>query len=237
MKAIILAAGFAKRLYPLTKNFPKPLLKIKGKPLVDEIVKKIQEIKEVDQILLVTNNKFYDFFIDWKNEDNFIKIINDGVDEESKKRGAIGDLVFTLESEKIDEDILVIAGDAFFTFSLKEPYNLFKKSNKDLTVFQDLKDKDSAKDFGVAVISENKILDFQEKPLNPKSTICSVPIYFYRKETLKLIKEFDKKTSISDQPGLFLQDLYKRVPIYAYLAQGKWIDVGSKKSFEEANAY
>ena len=234
MKAIILAAGFATRLYPLTKKFPKPLLKINKKSIMDHILEKIFEIKGINEVIGVTNNKFYNLFLEWKKDKKGIKIINDGVNSEEEKLGAVGDICFVLQKEKIKEDILIIAGDALFDFSLKEPYEIFKKTNQDLAIFYDLKDKEKVKNLGVAVVKDKKIVDFQEKPIEPKSTLCSVPIYFYKKETLNLIKEFNKEAKNKDQPGLFLEWLYKKVPVYAYVTEGTWVDIGTKESLKEA---
>jgi len=233
MKAIILAAGFATRLYPLTENKAKSLLKINGKPMIDYLVEKIEEIKEIDEIIIITNNKFYQDFLKWKGDRKILTILNDGVSELKEKLGAIGDLLFVINEKKIDNDFLLISGDNLFDYSLKEPYEIFKKQEKDLSLFYDIENIEEAKRFGVVLIKDNIILDFEEKPQNPKSTICSSSTYFFRKSTIPLVKEFARK-GIADQPGLFLQYLYKKIPIYAYITHGKWLDIGTKDSLEKA---
>lgn len=241
MKAIILAAGFATRLYPLTKNKPKSLLEIKGKPIIDYIVEKIKEIEDIDRIIVVTNNKFYKDFLVWKNKKNNedkkkIEILNDGIDSEKEKLGAVGDLLFAIEQENIQEDIFVIAGDTLFKSSLKYLYGLFKKEDKDLTIFYDVHNIGEAKKLGVALVENNLIIDFQEKPSKPKSTLCSVPAYFYKKRTLELIKQFMQEEYNKDQPGRFLEYLYKKVPVYAYTKEEKYINVGTIEELEQASS-
>jgi len=233
MKAIILAAGFATRLYPLTLNKSKSLLEIRGKRIIDYIIEKIEEIKDIDEIIIITNNNFYPDFINWKKDRKILTILNDGVSELKEKLGAIGDLLFAINEKKIDDDFFLISGDNLFDYSLKEPHELFKKEGKDLSLFYDVKNFEEAKRFGVVLIKGNIIIDFEEKPQNPKSTLCSSSTYFFKKSSIPLIKEFAGK-GVADQPGLFLQYLYKEVPIYAYIASGKWLDVGTKESFERA---
>lgn len=242
MKAIILAAGFATRLYPLTKNKAKPLLEIKGKPIIDYIVEKIKEIEEINELIVVTNNKFYNDFLAWKKKKNIeetskIKILNDGVNSEEEKLGAVGDLLFVIEQENIQEDIFVIAGDTLFKSSLKYLHCLFKKENKDLTIFYNVHNIEEAKRLGVALVKNNLIVDFEEKPLQPKSTLCSVPAYFYKKRTLGLIKQFTKEEFNKDQIGRFLEYLYKKVPVYAYTKEEKYINVGTTEELKQASSF
>lgn len=242
MKAIILAAGFATRLYPLTLNKPKPLLEISNKPIIEHIIEKIEEIKEINKIIIVSNDKFYNNFVWWLNnaEKKFtipIEIINDGVVSIDNKLGAIGDLYLAIENNKIDEDLLVISGDNMSKYSLKPFYEIFKKENKDLSIFYDVLKINDAKRFGIALVTNNLIQDFQEKPENPLSTLASTSTYFYKKETLELIRKFNREEKNKDQPGLLLQYLFKKVPIYAAITKEKWIDIGTIEALEEAKEF
>lgn len=230
MKAIILAAGFAKRLYPLTENKAKSLLEINGKLVIDYILKKLEELPEINEKIIITNNRFYEQFLDWKKERE-IKILNNRVNDEENRLGAIGDILFVLEKENINDDILVIAGDALIDFSLKEPLRLFKEEKKDLTLFRDIKNIEEAKRFGVGFVENNLLTDFEEKPKFPKSALCSVPIYFYKKDTLNLIKEYNGNL---DAPGNLLKFLHKKIPIYSYITNDTWIDIGTIESLKIA---
>jgi glucose-1-phosphate thymidylyltransferase len=236
MKAIILAAGFAKRLYPLTLNKSKCLLEIKGKPILDYIIKKIKEVPEEVEIIVVTNEFFYNDFLQWKNNGNYqnVRLISDGVSSEENKFGAIGDLLFCVESQKIDEDLFLIGGDNIFQYSLKEAYEVFKSENKDLSIFYDVQDINEARRFGIAVVKDNLIVDFEEKPNNPKSTLCSTSTYFFRRETLSLLKKFIEEEKNHDQLGLFLQYLYKKIPLRAHVVQNKWFDIGTNDALQKA---
>lgn len=155
-----------------------------------------------------------------------VKILNDCVNPEKEKLGAIGDLFFVIDKMKINEGLFVILGNNLFEYSLKEPYNIFKTERKDLTIFHDIKNKEDAKRFGIALIKNNLITDLEEKPQNPKFTLCSASIYFFRKETITLIRQFLKDEQKADQPGLFLEYIYKKILVYAYIAKEKWIDIG-----------
>jgi len=233
MKAIILAAGFATRLYPITEKKAKPLLKIKNKPIVDYILEKIKEIKDINEIIIISNNKFYNDFLEWGKKKD-VKIINDGVNSNEERLGSIGDLAFAIKKEKLNEDLLVISGDNLFNFSLEAPFKIFKKKKKDVVVLYDIKSLEDAKRFGVAIVKNSLLSDFEEKPSNPKSTLCSTGIYFYRKETIALINQFVKEEKNIDYPGLFLQHLYSRIPVYAYITEDKWFDIGAIKTLQDA---
>lgn len=235
MKAIILAAGFATRLYPLTLNKSKCLLEISGKPIIEYIIDKINEIP-ASEIIIVTNNLFYNDFLSWKNmkKYNNVEIINDGVSVISNKLGAIGDLLFAINKKNIDEDLFVISGDNLFKYSLRKPYEIFKNEKKNLSIFYDVEDINEAKRFGIALIKDNLITDFEEKPSAPKSTLCSTSTYFFRKETIFWMKNFVIEEKNSDQPGLFLEYLYKKTPILAYVSDEKWIDIGTIEAFNRA---
>jgi glucose-1-phosphate thymidylyltransferase len=194
MKAIIMAGGFAKRLYPLTLNKSKCLLEIAGKPIIDYTIDKLKEIQDLNEIIVISNETFYKDFLNWARNHPFpIRVLSDGGTEEGSKIGALTALLNFLNKEEINEDIFLAGADNFFKFSLREIYEIFKRERKDLAVFNDVKDLEQAKKFGVALIDENHIIrQFEEKPQNPKSTIISSCMYFLKKDTLSLIKELNK---------------------------------------------
>lgn len=187
-----MAGGFAKRLGLPNKS--KCLLEIASKPIIDYTIDKLKEIENLGEIIVITNETFYNDFVNWsKNHVNLrIRIISDGGSAENSKIGALTALLNFLSNEEINEDIFLAGADNFFRFSLKEIYEIFKKEQKDLAVFYDVNNYETAKRFGVALIKDNLIADFEEKPQNPKSTIISSCMYFLKKDTLSLIRELNK---------------------------------------------
>jgi glucose-1-phosphate thymidylyltransferase len=194
MKAIIMAGGFAKRLYPLTLNKSKCLLELAGKPIIDYTIDKLKEIQGLNEIMVISNETFYQDFLNWAKNHTFpIRVLSDGGTEEGSKVGALTALLNFLNEEAINEDVFLAGADNFFKFSLKEIYEIFKKEDKDLAVFYDIKDFEQAKKFGVVLIDQNNLIkEFEEKPQNPRSTLISSCMYFLKKETLQLIKEINK---------------------------------------------
>lgn len=240
MKALILAAGYATRLYPLTRNKAKPLLPVKGSPIVNYIVKKIETIDEVDRIYLVTNNKFYNDFVEWSEIYKFkkkIEIINDQTLGDETKLGAIGDIKFVVDNKIIKEDFLIVAGDNLFSFNL---HNFIEKvyglEEAVCLGLHDVKEKEMAQLYGIVSINkENQIVDFQEKPSSPKSTLAAVGIYFIPKGKVNLISKYLEEGNTSDQPGYFINWLCKRDKVYGFLLPGDWFDIGNIESYERAN--
>jgi len=237
MKAIILAAGYATRLYPLTINTPKPLLEINGKPILDYICDEIESISDIDQIYVVTNHKFFDKFNTWrynKNTSERIKVIDDGTMSDETKLGAIGDIKFVIDKEKIDDDLLVIVGDSIFTYRLIDFYDFFKKTNKDCICVHELDDVNELRRFAVAVLdADNKVLDLEEKPQNPKSNLAVYGTYIYRKDTLPLFNDYLASGNKPDAPGYFPEWLHKRKDVYAYRFIGECYDIGTPESYRE----
>ncbi len=240
MKAIILAAGYATRLYPLTLNKPKPLLDIGGKPLVERIIEKINEIQEITDIYIVTNNKFYAPFLTWNSQYKSKKnclIINDNTLSNNERLGAIGDINFVINKEKIAEDVLIIAGDNLFEDSLLNLVDFFNKKKSSIVAVQDLKDKSLlAKKFGTVVVDENfKIIDFQEKPEKPKSSLASTAIYLFRKNDLLELKQYVNQKETLDNTGDFIKYLSSKKNIYVFILEKKWYDIGGIEELKEAD--
>ena len=233
MKCLILAGGYSTRLYPLTERLAKPLITIAGEKIIDRLVKQIREIG-VNEIIVVTNNKFFNQFWKWKGDKSYIKIINDGTNSNDDRLGAIGDIRFVLEKENIDEDLLVIAGDNIFDFSLRDVYGYFLESENSVILLYDV-DEEQAKKGGVVELDEKgKVIFFEEKSKNPRTRLYSIPIYFYKKKDLKLVKRYLKEGNNSDAPGYYLEWLHKNSDIYGYKLSGKWFDIGDFKSLDRA---
>ncbi|GFI61681.1 glucose-1-phosphate thymidylyltransferase 1 [Clostridiales bacterium] len=236
MIAIILAAGYATRLYPLTINRPKALLPINDKPIIDYIVDEIETIDGVNEIVIVSNHKFADSFSHWhKDLKRSIKItvLDDGTTSEETRKGAIGDILFAIDEMKIDDEILVIAGDNFFTYSLKDYYRFYKKLDKDCVCVKEFDDRNMLKQFGVAVLDKDgRLIDIEEKPDKPKSNIAVYATYMYKKETVPMFKEYIDAGNKPDAPGYFLEWLYKRKDVYAYKFDGECYDIGTPETYK-----
>jgi len=239
LKAIILAAGYATRLYPLTKDRPKALLPINGRPIIDYIADDINKIDEVDTIYVVTNHKFAGHFKSWSDTAKSrapVVVLDDGTDSDETKRGAIGDIQFVIETAGLDDDLLIIAGDNFSTFSMKNYYNFFKKSGKDCVCVKKATDREALKAFAVAQIDKSgKIIDLVEKPKEPKSDLAVFATYFYKKETLPLFKQYLDEGNTPDAPGNFPQWLYKKQDVCAYIMDGDCYDIGTPQMYAEVN--
>ena len=241
MKALLLAAGYATRLYPLTLNTPKPLLPVGGRPVIEFILDRIEPLKDIDEIFIVTNQKFYDHFKKWSAEfksSKRITIINDGTTSNDNRLGGTGDIEFVIENKNIKEDLLVLAGDNIFKKDLAE-FLEFSSSNRPFVSIglYDIGDLSLASKYGIVTLnSDNKVIDFTEKPKQPTSTLAAKCLYFFPKEKLAIINEYSKSDAVKDAPGYFLEWLSKRDDIFGYVFKDeKWFDIGDKKSYDEAN--
>jgi len=236
MKVIILAAGYATRMYPLTLNQPKALLPLRGKPVIDYIIEQVERLSAVDFIYVVSNHKFFPHFFDWAARTRSpvpIEVLNDGTREEDRRRGAVGDILFTLREKHIDDDIVVIAGDNYFTYDLREQYEFFVKKNRDVLTAGRVADRETIKHFAVAELDEDgKVLSLVEKPEEPASDMAVYATYFYKRETLPLIEQYLAEGNNPDAPGYFPQWLHKRQDVYAYRMNGDCYDIGTIEVYE-----
>ena len=242
MKLIILAAGYATRLYPLTLNQPKPLLPVAGKPMLEHVLDNISTIRDIDHAYIVTNAKFVSHFEKWaasyRPDDLHFRftIVNDHSTDDSNKLGAIGDLHLVLTKHEVDDDIIVIGGDNLFSNDLDDFGAYCKQKNAPVTGVYDVGDLEAIKKYNAIDIDEdNRITYFEEKPKNPRSTLTGIALYFYPKSTLALIHQYIAEGNNPDQPGRLVQWMYSRVPFYVWKVPGLWYDVGSIETLEEAN--
>jgi len=238
MKCILLCAGYATRLFPLTENFPKALLKVGEKSIIDYILEKVNEIDEIDEIYLVTNAKYAPHFEKWateKNNEKPIHVFNDGTSSNDDRLGAIGDIQFTIDNANINDDILVLATDNLFDFKLSD-FNEFYKTKSAPCVCVRKENVESLKRLGVALLdSDMKILDFEEKPAEPKSEYAVYAEYIYPKEVVPMIKQYLSEGNSCDAPGNLVAYLYKKMPTYAYEFEGSCYDIGTHEALAEVN--
>ena len=242
MKVIILAAGYATRLYPLTLTQPKPLLPVAGQPMIEYVLDNLAPIGGLDRIYVVTNAKFANHFQNWADAYRRTKakldftIVNDGSTDDSNKLGAIGDLHLVLTREQVDDDIIVVAGDNLFSESLADFGRLCRSKNAPVLAVYDVKDLEQIKKYNAITLDpDGRITFFEEKPKNPASTVTGIALYYYPRTTLPLIRQYIVEGNNPDQPGRLIQWLYTRTPVYTWMVPGLWYDIGSKETLEEAN--
>jgi glucose-1-phosphate thymidylyltransferase len=239
MKLIILAAGYATRLYPLTLNQPKPLLPVGGKPMLEHVTDNLITIPDLDTAYIVTNAKFADHFQQWADQhsDRFhFVVVNDGTTDEANRLGAIGDTNLVLNKYNIDEDIIVVGGDNLFSHDLHEFGEFCRQKDAPVLAVYDVGDLNEIKKYNsIEVDQDGRITFFEEKPAEPKSTLTGIALYYYPKSSLSLIRQYIAEGNNPDQPGRLVQWMYPRVPFYTWKVPGLWFDVGSKETLEEAN--
>jgi glucose-1-phosphate thymidylyltransferase len=242
MKVIILAAGYATRLYPLTLTQPKPLLPVAGKPMIEYVLDNLAPIPGIDRIYVVTNAKFAGHFQKWadhysetKSKLNFT-IVNDGSTDDTNKLGAIGDINYVLKTQNVEDDIIVVAGDNLFSNKLEEFGKVCREKNAPVLALYDVGNLEEIKKYNsISTDGEGRITFFEEKPKNPTSTLTGIALYYYPKSTLPLIRQYMAEGNNPDQPGRLVQWLYPRTPFYTWTVPGLWYDIGSKETLEEAN--
>ena len=239
MKAIILAAGYATRLYPLTIDKPKALLPIANKPILDYIVDEIETLPEINDLIIVSNHKFYPNFEKWSKEKETrlnIIVLNDNTTDDTNKLGAIGDIEYAIEKLNIDDDILVMAGDNIFTFKLKDYYNAYKEKNSDFVLVKEMdRIEDLRRMANVEITDDGKVVGMVEKPQNPKTNLAAFASYIYKKDTVPMIKKYLSEGNNPDAPGFFPSWLYKHKDVYAYTFTGECYDIGTPESYKEVN--
>ncbi len=235
MKCLILAAGYATRLYPLTENFPKPLLKVQDKTILDWLVDDIDTLGEVDEYIVISNHKFAHHFDNWaKTKTQKITVVDDGTDSNETRLGAVKDIQYAIDMLKLDDDMLVIAGDNVLDFSLTSFIRYAKeKQTSCIMRYYEASEAKLCKCGVVLTDSEDKILDMTEKPKEPKTHWCCPPFYFYTKEDAKLVKKGIELGCGTDAPGSFIAWLCTQTPVHAMEMKGKRYDIGNLESYEQ----
>ncbi|MBI4229145.1 MAG: nucleotidyltransferase family protein [Deltaproteobacteria bacterium] len=244
MIAILLCAGFATRMYPLTKNFPKPLLKVGGKHAIDYLMDQLIGFPQIESIHVVTNELFSSNFLEWQSRwKKLVKthgidlyLYNDGATSNENRLGAVKDLAFVLSSLKSTGPAIIAAGDNIFRFSLRTVAQEFIKSKKNIVIALKEIDYDKKTQKGILEIgSDNRVLKFYEKPIDAKSAWACPPVYFLQPSALKLVSDYVARPDAKDSPGNFIAYLANHEPVFAIRVNGKRIDIGSIESYEEAN--
>jgi len=242
MNALILAAGYATRLYPLTLKKAKPLLLVGAKPIIEWVVDNLSGVPDLETIYVVTNDKFAADFQAWsehyrsQHPEFKFKIINDGSTSDEDKLGAIGDINFVISRQNLSQSsLLIVAGDNLLTESLTDFVACARRTDATVAVY-DVGDAEAIKKYGnISVDADGIITRFEEKPENPQGTLAAVAVYYYSPAVLSLLTTYLAAGNNPDQPGRFVQWLYTRKPVKTFQIKGKWLDIGSKQALENAD--
>lgn len=235
MKCLILAAGYATRLYPLTENFPKPLLKVGHKTILDWLVDDLDTAGIIDEYVVISNHRYACHFEDWaKTKAQKITVVDDGTSTNETRLGAVKDIQFAIEALKLDDDMLVIAGDNVLDFSLTRfvTYAKEKGTSCIMRYYEPVEQKLTK--CGVVTIDENdRILDMAEKPAQPKSNWCCPPFYYYTKADARLVEKGITSGCGTDAPGSYIAWLCTQTPVHAMEMPGSRYDIGNLESYQK----
>lgn len=238
MKCLVLAAGYATRLYPLTENFPKPLLPVGEKPILNWLMDDIDTVPEVDGIVVISNHKFADHFVGWQKNQHFrnpVTILDDGSVDNDHRLGAVRDIQFAVEQLGLEDDLLIVAGDNVLEFSLHGIVTFMGEKQTACVMCHE--ENDLAKQRKTAIITRTEnglITSYEEKPLRPKGNLAVPPFYCYRAADVARIPEALEQGCSADAPGSFAAWLSRKTPVHAWLMPGKRYYIGDLKSYETA---
>lgn len=235
MKCLILAAGYATRLYPLTENFPKPLLEVGGKTILDHLVEDIDSAGLVDEYIVISNHKFARHFDEWaKTKAQKVTVVDDGTSTNETRLGAVRDIQFAIDRLALDDDMLVIAGDNLLDFSLTGLIAYAKaKGTSCIMRYYEASEQKLTK-CGVVEVDENdRIVSMEEKPAQPRSHWCCPPFYYYTREDAKLVKAGIEAGCGVDAPGSYIAWLCTQTPVHAMEMPGSRYDIGNLESYRK----
>ncbi|MGE5690803.1 MAG: nucleotidyltransferase family protein [Pseudomonadota bacterium] len=235
MNALILAAGYATRLRPLTEHRAKPLLPVGGRPMVDYLVDAIEQVRDVRSIHLVTNSRFAASFRAWAGDR--VHVHDDGTTSDDDRLGAIGDVKFVVDRAGLDDDLIVLAGDNLFDFSLADEVAFWReKGEQSVVALYDVGDRELARRYGVVALdADGRVVEFLEKPDDPPSTLAATASYLYSRDHVALLDAYLGEGNAPDQPGRYVAWLSQREPVYGYRVQGEWLDIGDHRQLLEAD--
>ena len=234
MKCLILAAGYATRLYPLTENYPKPLLKVGDKTILDWLIDDIDTAGLVDEYIVISNHKFAEHFEKWASEHSVpITVVDDGTSSNETRLGAVCDMQFAVDKLHLDDDLFVIAGDNVLDFSLTKFLAYAAERGTSCTMRYWEEDLKRLKKSGISEVGENDVLlSLEEKPEEPKSNWCTPPFYFYKKEDARKIREAIEDGCGTDAPGSLVAWMCGHAVLHSMEMPGSRYDIGNLESYE-----
>lgn len=241
MKAIVLAGGHATRLWPITKDRAKPLLPLGEKPIIEYIM---EDLENLDEVIISTNDKFAEDFREYIEESDIenARVVVEDQNSEEEKPGTIGAIINLLDEEDIEDDLLVIGGDNYYSFDTSDFLDFCEEKDGPVNVVYDVKDMDLASSFGVVDTDGEKIVDFEEKPDQPPSTLASTACYYFPEEDVELFQKYEKHFKDTDvpaeeyldEPGRLIEWAHEKTDMYAYSFDGEWHDIGTIQGYIEA---
>jgi glucose-1-phosphate thymidylyltransferase len=226
VRALILAAGYATRLRPLTDSIPKMLLPLAERPMLDYLLDRLREVGDLDEIHLVTNARFAEAFRDWAPED--VTVHDDGTTSNEDRLGAIGDIAFAIERGGLaGDDLLIVAGDNLIGYSLSDFVDFWRAKGGSALVVHEVADRELLRNYGVVELDgDDRVIGLEEKPSEPKGDLAATASYLYLGEHLALLSRYLEEGNPPDAPGNFTAWLHTREPVYGYRAPGEWHDIG-----------
>ncbi len=236
MDAIVLAGGYATRMWPITKHRPKMLLPIGDDTVIDHLFAELEADDRIEDVYVSTNERFADAFREHLEESRFEKPRPsvEETREEDEKFGVVGALAQLVEREGLDDDTIVVAGDNLISFDLSEFVDAFEREGTPILAAYDVGSYDRASQYGIVELEDGQVVDFQEKPDEPPSTLASIACYGFPAETLGLLDEYLADDNNPDEPGWFIQWLVEREPVHAFTFDDAWFDIGTPESYLEA---
>jgi len=239
MKAVVLAGGYATRLWPITKHRPKMFLPVGDTTVIDRIFEDLEADDRIDEVYVSTNERFADEFREHLADSPFEKptLSVEDTTGEDEKFGVMGALAQLVEREGVDDDLVVIAGDNLISFDVSEFVDFFAEKDAPTIAAYDVGSYERAKSYGLVELDGDEVVDFQEKPADPNSTLVSIACYAYPREVVHEIDTYLAEDGNPDEPGWFVQWLQGRQPVYAYTFEGAWFDIGTPESYLDAVAW
>ncbi|MFC6785307.1 NDP-sugar synthase [Halobaculum halobium] len=236
MKAVVLAGGYATRLWPITRNRPKMLLPVGDGTVIDEIFGDLEADDRIDEVFVSTNERFAEAFETYLADSEFEKptISVEDTSAESEKFGVVGALAQLIDRENVDDDLVVVAGDNLISFDVAEFVDFFAEKGTPALAAYDVGSRDRAKSYGLVELEGDRVINFQEKPEDPKSTLVSIACYAFPQETLPDFEEYLSDGNNPDEPGWFIQWLQSRQPVHAFTFEEAWFDIGTPESYLDA---
>ncbi|WP_313690950.1 NDP-sugar synthase [Halorarum halobium] len=239
MKAVVLAGGYATRLWPITRHRPKMFLPVGEGTVIDQIFADLEADERIDEVFVSTNERFAERFEEYLAEATFEKptLSIEDTSEESEKFGVVGALAQLVDREGVDDDLLVVAGDNLLSFDVADFVDYFERKGEPTIAAYDVGSRERAKEYGLVELDDDRVVDFQEKPDDPNSTLVSIACYAYPRETLDLLETYLADGNNPDEPGWFIQWLQNRTDVYAFTFDGAWFDIGTPEAYLDSVAW